>query len=70
MKKIVKIEGMHCAGCSGRIQNLLNRIPGVTAEVSLEEKEAVVNGPDDLPDDTLRDTITGAGYQVTEIIPA
>lgn len=68
MKKTIKIEGMTCEGCSGRIQNLLNRIPGVDATVSLAAKEAEVNVPDDLVDDILRDTITNAGYQVVEIV--
>lgn len=70
MKKTVKIEGMSCEGCSGRIQNLLNTIPGVTAVVSLAEKEATVDGPDDISDDIIREKITGAGYEVTNIIPA
>lgn len=70
MKKIVKIEGMSCEGCSGRVQNLLNAIPGITAIVSLAEKEATVDGPDDVSDDVIRHTITGAGYEVTDIVPA
>lgn len=70
MKKTIKIEGMSCEGCSGRVQNLLNAIPGVTAVVSLAEKEATVDGPDDISDDVLTSTITNAGYEVAEIIPA
>lgn len=66
-KKTVKIEGMHCAGCSGRIQRLLNALPGVDADVSLEDKEAVVEMPDDMPVETVTDKISGAGYQVVSV---
>ncbi|MBD5560060.1 MAG: heavy-metal-associated domain-containing protein [Clostridia bacterium] len=66
-KKTIKIEGMHCSGCSGRIERLLNALPGVSASVSLDDKEAVVEAPDDMPESTLTDKITGAGYQVVSV---
>ena len=28
MKKMMKVEGMHCAGCSGRLKRLLEALPG------------------------------------------
>ena len=28
MKKMMKVEGMHCAGCSGRLTRLLEALPG------------------------------------------
>lgn len=65
--KVIKIEGMQCEGCRGRIQKLLNALPGVEAEVSLENKEAVVNIPDDLQDKVLTDKITGAGFTVLTV---
>ena len=37
----LKIEGMHCAGCSNRLERILNNVDGVeSAKVSLEEKAA------------------------------
>lgn len=65
MSKKVSIEGMACAGCSGRIANLLNAIPGVTAQVSLEDKSAVVDGP--VTNEIIEETINGAGYKVVTI---
>ena len=39
----LKIEGMHCAGCSIRLEKILNNLEGVeTAKVSLEEKKATI----------------------------
>ena len=29
MKKMMKVEGMHCAGCSGRLKRLLEALPAV-----------------------------------------
>ena len=37
----LKIEGMHCAGCSNRLEKILNNVDGIeSAKVSLEEKSA------------------------------
>ena len=37
----LKIEGMHCVGCSNRLEKILNNVDGVeSAKVSLEEKSA------------------------------
>ena len=29
MKKLMKVEGMRCAGCSGRVKRTLEAMPGV-----------------------------------------
>ena len=40
MKKVeIRIEGMHCEGCSKRLTKVLSNVEGVnTVEVSLENK--------------------------------
>lgn len=42
MKEVkLNIEGMHCTGCSTRLEKVLNNVDGVEdAKVSLEEKKA------------------------------
>lgn len=42
MKEVkLNIEGMHCKGCSTRLEKVLNNVDGVEdAKVSLEEKKA------------------------------
>lgn len=49
MKDIkLKIEGMHCTGCSSRLEKVLNNIEGVEkAKVSFEEEEAVITYDND-----------------------
>ena len=65
MTKTMKIEGMMCAHCSGRVEKALNDLPGVTAAVNLEAGTASVTG--DAADDVLTKAVTDAGYTVVSI---
>lgn len=65
MTKVIKIEGMMCAHCSGRVREALEQL-GLTAEVSHESGTAIVQGA--LPDDkTLSGAVEQAGYKVVSI---
>lgn len=65
MKKIIHIEGMSCGHCSARVEDALNKLPGISATVDLAAKTATVTG--DAADDTLVRTVTDAGYEVTGV---
>ena len=65
MTKTVKIEGMMCAHCSGRVEKALNDLPGVTATVDLAAGTAAVTG--DVSDEAVTKAVTDAGYTVTGI---
>ncbi len=65
MEKTMKIEGMMCAHCSGRVEKALNDLPGVTATVDLEAGTATVQGGAD--DAALTKAVTDAGYTVVSI---
>ena len=67
MKKTMKIEGMMCTHCSGRVESVLNEIDGVLAVVNLEKKEATVTLDKEISDDVLVSAVTNAGYKVTSI---
>lgn len=68
MKKIITIEGMSCAHCSGRVQKALIGLDGVVdAQVSHETKLAVVETSREIANDLLKETIETAGYEVIEI---
>ena len=58
------IEGMTCAACSSRIEKVLQRLPGVTAEVSLLEHRARVTG---LSVDEAIAAIRRAGYDASPL---
>ena len=65
MEKTIKIEGMMCAHCSGRVEKALNSLPGVTAAVDLEAGAATVRG--EASDEELTRAVTEAGYTVVSI---
>lgn len=66
MKEIkLKIEGMHCAGCSNRLKKILNNVDGVeSAKVSLEEKSADIKYNEEEVDlNTILQEIEDAGFK-------
>ena len=65
MERTMKIEGMMCAHCSGRVEKALNDLPGVTASVNLEAGTAAVTG--EASDEALTKAVTDAGYTVASI---
>ncbi len=68
MTKTMIIEGMMCGHCTGRVEQALRALEGVTqVEMSLEGKSATVTMSAQLSDRTLTDTVTQAGYQVVSI---
>ncbi len=67
MKKVLKIEGMMCNHCTGRVDKALNEMDGVSATVSLEGKCAEVELSKDISDEELVKVVTDAGYEVVDI---
>ncbi|MGN0135696.1 heavy metal translocating P-type ATPase [Anaerotignum sp.] len=67
MKKVLKIEGMMCSHCTGRVDKALNEMDGVSATVSLEGKCAEVELSKDISDEELVKVVTDAGYEVVDI---
>ncbi len=61
----LKIEGMHCAGCSTRLEKVLNNLDGVeTAKVSLEEKKATIKYDETkINIESVKDAIEDAGFK-------
>ena len=66
MKEIkLKIEGMHCAGCSTRLERILNNLEGVEeAKVSLEEKQTTIKFDETKTNiENIKETIADAGFK-------
>ena len=61
----LKIEGMHCAGCSTRLEKVLNNLEGVeTAKVSLDEKKATIKYDETkINIETIKEAIEDAGFK-------
>ena len=67
MTKTITINGMMCAHCVAHVDKALNAIDGVSAQVSLENKNAVCTLTKDVADDVLKNAVTEAGYEVVSI---
>jgi Cu+-exporting ATPase len=64
---LLEVQGMHCAGCVGRIERALLNVPGAaTARVSLASGEADVRfDPALTSPQKLAAAVEGAGYRAT-----
>ena len=68
MKKTIKIDGMSCGHCTGRVQKALEALDGVgKVTMSLENKTADVELSGDISEEALARAVTDAGYEVVEI---
>lgn len=68
MTKVMTIEGMMCAHCTGRVQKALEAVAGVAAvTMSLEDKTATLELAEEVGNDALTAAVAEAGYEVTEI---
>ena len=61
----LQIEGMHCAGCSNRLEKILNNVDGIeSAKVSLEEKSADIKyNEEEVELNTILQEIEDAGFK-------
>lgn len=67
MTKTIQIEGMMCQHCVKHVTDALNKLEGVSAAVSLENKNAVCQISGAVTDDVLKAAVVDAGYEVTGI---
>lgn len=66
MKEVkLNIEGMHCTGCSTRLEKVLNNVDGVEdAKVSLEEKKADIKYDEtQVSEKDLIEAVEDAGFK-------
>lgn len=67
MKVTMKIDGMMCTHCTGRVEQVLNAIDGVSATVSLEDKAAYLEISGEVSKEVLTQAVTDAGYTVVSV---
>ena len=68
MNKTLKIKGMMCAHCSGRVKKVLEGLAAIeSAEVSHETGLAVVTLCGEIGDDELKGIVEEQGYEVISI---
>ncbi len=67
MKKTMKIDGMMCGHCTGRVDKALNALEGVKATVSLEDKAAYLELDGEVSEELLKKAVEDEGYTVVGI---
>ncbi|WP_104054629.1 MULTISPECIES: cation-translocating P-type ATPase [unclassified Arthrobacter] len=66
----LKVEGMTCASCVGRVERKLGKIEGVEATVNLPLESARVSVPDGVTDEQILQAVDSAGYKAHLVRPA
>lgn len=67
-KKTVEIEGMQCEHCKMRVEKALGAIDGVIdVEVSLENKNAIIETNKDIEDKNIKEAVEDLGFTVERI---
>ena len=65
MKKIIKVDGMHCNHCKMRVEKALKGLAGVSsAVVNLEAKTAEIESASEIDDAAIETAIDDAGFKV------
>ena len=68
MERTMKINGMMCGHCSGRVKKVLEALPEVDeAIVSHETGTAVVKLNAEISDEVLKSTVEAQEYEVVSV---
>jgi len=69
MKKFeIEITGMKCGGCKANVERVLSGIEGIeNMKVSLEEKKAFGEVPDNVTEDFLKSKAEETGYKIVKV---
>lgn len=67
MKKLnYQVDGMNCGSCVGKIENHFKNMDGIDSlTVSLENKNVLIEGSDELSGMSLKKEFEELGFQVT-----
>lgn len=66
---VLRIEGMTCASCVGRVEKALAKVPGVvTVSVNLATEKATIQALSTVTVASLKAAVDKAGYQATEFV--
>ena len=63
MKKLMKVEGMHCGGCSGRLKRILEALPGVT-EAGADHAAGTADVVGDGSAEALTEAVEGGNFKL------
>lgn len=67
IKKVIKVDGMHCEHCANKVINALENIEGIEkVKVNLNTKEVLITSRVDIDNNLIKETISKLDYQVIE----
>lgn len=67
IKKVIKVDGMHCEHCANKVINALENIEGIEkVKVNLNTKEVLITSNVDIDNNLIKETISKLDYQVIE----
>ena len=66
MKRVIEVDGMCCKRCAERAEKKLLLLDGVTG-AKANFKKGIIFVECELPDETLSECVTAAGFAVKEI---
>ena len=66
MKTInMTVEGMHCGGCSARLQRMMEALPQVAScKANHEDKSVVLNLAEDMTEDEIKAALAQGDFEV------
>ncbi|MBR2188308.1 MAG: heavy-metal-associated domain-containing protein [Eubacterium sp.] len=64
---MLSVGGMTCDNCARRVENALNALEGVWADVQIGTRQAVVRCKEKPDERLIRDVVRQAGYVVLDI---
>lgn len=68
MKQTLKVEGMMCMHCAGRVKQALEALDGaISAEVNLKKKRVVLTSESGISREVMEKAIADAGYTLTDV---
>ncbi len=65
-KITVDITGMTCDHCAATIKKFLGTLPGINAEVSYQNSNAIIEITENTPVDKIIETIKSAGFKAVQ----
>ncbi len=69
MEKIIKVDGMTCNHCVGRVKEVLLNLPNVKGvDVDLKKKKVTILLEKEISDEIIYKTIKDAGYEASEYV--
>lgn len=66
-RKRFQVDGMHCAHCKARVEEVVNDIPGVAGSVDLKKGELLVSYAEEVADEVIIARLERAGYAAVAV---